>query len=75
MFKEISLILFILSAIVNADTVDIALVNEEEIEKAQDIEEALLNTAFNSVFKSNPEVINVLFSSKFFNFSERGEFS
>ena len=45
MFKKISLILFVLSAIVTADPVDLALVNENEndIEIAQDIEQALLN--------------------------------
>jgi len=45
MFKKITLILFVLSAIVTADPVDLALVNENEndIEIAQDIEQALLN--------------------------------
>ena len=45
MFKRISLNLFVLSAIVTADPVDLALVNENEndIEIAQFIKQALLN--------------------------------
>ena len=43
MFKKISLILFVLSAIVTADPVDLALENENDIEIASDIEQALLN--------------------------------
>ena len=39
MFKRTSIILFVLSAIVTADPVDLALVNENDIEKALDIEQ------------------------------------